>query len=254
MGSESNGVQFNTLLDLTAERRDIGGIAMHTSRTSLALGIVISLLVNGSALATSIGPAEFGPDTMTIDFDSVSGVLTGAEFGTGLTLRSGPAVPPEAEKVPANAVKTDTEFPGAMASPPNKITGAQLVDGGIVGCKFCGIVVEFDAPRAQVGFWVADPDFGQYADFFGPSGSLGTLSVTSHDSGTPFFMGFEEQAGIIRVEIHSVPGVGLGIDNLMFSNVAVPGPASFALLAGGLLAVAAGRSGNRRRWPARRQS
>jgi len=230
----------------------MGDIAMKGFRALLASGLAVSLTVGGTALAGSIGPAQLGPDTVTITFDSISGTLTGAEFNAGLTLRSGPAVSPEAEKVPANVVTTDTEFPGAMASPPNKITGAQQVDGGIVGCKFCGIIVEFDAPRAQVGFWVADPDFGQYADFFGVSGLLGTLSVTSHNSGAPFFIGFEEAAGISRVEIHSVPGVGLGIDNLMFSSVPVPEPSTFALFTSGLLGLAGWR--HARRCPTRRCS
>jgi hypothetical protein len=188
--------------------------------------------VSQTASATSISPAGFAADAQLIDFDSVSGALTGAEFGVGLTLRSGPAVEPDADKVPANFVVTETEFPGAMASPPNKITGAQVTGEG---CKFCSIIIGFDTPRAQVGFWVADPDFGQYAEFIGPSGLLDTLSVTTHDSGSPFFIGFEDPAGIIRVEIHSVTWLGLGIDDLMFSSTTVPEASSAVLLAVGLV-------------------
>jgi hypothetical protein len=208
------------------------------SRVSWLLAYCL-IAVPQTAAAASISPADFDIDAQLIDFDSVSGVLSGAEFDPGLTLRSGPAVEPEAEKVPANFVITETEFPGAMASPPNKIIGAQVTGEG---CKFCSIIIEFDSPRAQVGLWVADPDFGQYADFIGRSGLLGTLSVTTHDSGSPFFIGFEDAGGITRVEIHSVAWLGLGIDNLMFSRAAVPEPSSAVLLVIGLVGVAARRS------------
>jgi hypothetical protein len=109
---------------------------------------------------------------------------------------------------------------------------------GLIKRQSCAVIVTFLGPLpAQAGFWVADPDFGQYAEFFGPSGLIATLSVTSTDSGTPFFMGFEDLAGISEVVLHSTAQFGVGLDNLQFGSP-VPEPSSAALLSFGVASLA----------------
>jgi hypothetical protein len=210
-------------------------------RTLVLLLVIITVLIIPiwSGTAASITPADFDPGATLIDFDSVSGYLDGSEFGAGLRLRSGPGVEPAENAVPADFVKIETEFPHAMASPPNKISGAQLVDGSIIGCKFCAIVIEFDQLQYQVGFWVTDPDNGQFAEFYGPGGLIAVETVAGANSDFPFFIGYEDAGGISRVEVHSVTWLGLGIDNLTFS--AIPEPSTGLLLGLGLAALATRR-------------
>lgn len=209
------------------------------TKLARALFFATALLPMTDASADGpIGASDFDPGSTTINFDAVSGFLDGSEFGPGIHLRSGTGVAPAEDAIPADYVTTNTEFPSAMSSPPHNIRGAaEALDGSLLECKFCSIIVEFDVPRAQVGLWVTDPDNGQVAAFFGPAGSLAALTLTSANSGTAAFLGYEASGGISRVEVRTIPWLGVGIDDLTFSQP-IPEPSTALLLGLGVLALA----------------
>lgn len=209
--------------------------------TVVALFGAILLLAPAAGLAASIGPGDFAPGSTLLTFDEfANGTFLSNDFAAqGVVLGSGPT--PDGLNgggTPAPFVATENG-PVANASAPNKIVGTiNHPLQGLIKCQSCAVVVTFLGPLpTQAGFWVSDPDFGQYAEFFGPSGLIATLSVTGTDSDTPFFMGFEDLAGISEVVLHSTAQFGVGLDNLQFGSP-VPEPSSAALLFFGVASLA----------------
>jgi len=209
-----------------------------------ALGMAVA--VPGGAHAGAINIEDINPGSSLLNFDAFpNGTFLSIEFA-GVLLSSGdtPSLsnssPFVATESAAGAQQTGSQF--GTISKPNKIVGAigSSLDS-VVKCQPCAVVVTFMDPLpTQVGFWVSDPDFGQFAEFSGPIGLLSTLSVTSHDSGTPFFIGFEDANGISQVAMHSVQSFGVGIDDLQFGTP-IPEPSTALLVACGLVGLAVRR-------------
>jgi hypothetical protein len=202
----------------------------------------VLLLAPVAGFAVPIGPGDFAPGSTLLMFDQfANGTFLSNDFAAqGVVLGSGPT--PDGLNgggTPAPFVATENEFPLATASAPNKIVGTiNHPLQGLIKCQSCAVVVTFLGPLpTQAGFWVADPDFGQFAEFFGPSGLIATLSVTSTNSGAPFFMGFEDLSGISEIVLHSTAQFGVGLDNLQF-GAPVPEPSTAALVLFGVASLA----------------
>jgi len=209
--------------------------------------VVASLLLAATgAFAVPIGPADFAPGFTLLTFDEfANGTFLSNEFAAEGVILGSDATPDALNGggVPAPFVATENEFPLATASAPNKIVGTiNHPAQGLIKCQSCAVVVTFLNPiPTQVGFWVADPDFGQFAEFFGPSGLLSTLSVTTTNSGSPFFLGFEDPDGVSEVVLHSTAQFGVGLDNLQFGTP-VPEPSTAALVLLGIACFARRRT------------
>lgn len=213
------------------------------------------LLTPAAAFGVPIGPGDFGSGSTVLTFDEFSnGTFLSGEFAPqGVTLGSGPT--PDGLNgggTPAPFVATENEFPSATASPPNKVIGTiNHPTQGLIKCQSCAVVVTFLSPLpTQAGFWIADPDLGQFAEFFGPSGLVDSLGVTTADSSSPFFVGVEDLGGITEIVLHSTAQLGVGLDNLQFGSP-VPEPSSAALVMAGIaLVVFSGRRIGSRRFAA----
>jgi hypothetical protein len=203
-------------------------------------GLVV-FLSHDAAHAGPIDAGDINSGSTLLSFDEFpNGTFLSNEF-PGVVFRSGDT-PTTGTIESSPFVATENEFPNATHSSPNKIVGA--IGDPPTKCQSCAIVVTFlDPIPTQVAFWVSDPDFGQFAEFSGPGGLLGTLSVTSQDSGTPFFMGFEDASGILSVTVHTVGSFGVGIDDLQFGTP-VPEPSTALLLFGGLIGLSIRRRRN----------
>lgn len=118
------------------------------------------------------------------------------------------------------------------------------------------VILSSDTPVNAAGFFYGDKFNPNGTDpttllaYDGPGGTgtlLGTfvLGTNSYQLGYQVFMGVASTSANIRSlvvsDVYSGTGDGTYIDNIRFSQVATPEPASLALLAVGLLGLAARR-------------
>ncbi|HVP29852.1 MAG TPA: PEP-CTERM sorting domain-containing protein [Myxococcota bacterium] len=211
----------------------------------MVLILLALLLAPALGRAVPIGPGDFAPGSTLLTFDEfANGTFLSNEFAAQkVVFGSGPT--PDGLNgggTPAPFVAIENEFPLATASAPNKIIGTiEHPLQGLIKCGSCAVVATLLGPiPTQVGFWVSDPDLGQFAEFFGPSGLLATITVTTGNSGAPFFIGFEDSGGINQIILHSTAGFGVGLDNFQF-GAPVPEPSTAALALLGLVTVGAAR-------------
>ena len=224
------------------------------SRAVVALCFAFPHVAQGAA----IGPGSIGDSAITLNFDShPHGTLVSDEYEhLGVLLRSGEPPGPELSSNPADWIPSGGSTAPFLwvsiatpslgtSSPPNMASGLMYAAPDyLVGCVSCRKIVTFLYPYpTQVGLYITDADARDFAEFYGLSGLLGTVTVSAGFGG-PVFVGWEEPAGIQQVEV----GWGSSIDDLRYANP-VPEPSSFSLLGLGLVVIA---TFSRRRLPGSR--
>lgn len=202
------------------------------------------------ALALTL-PAVTAEATAIYTFDQVASgtplstelAAVGVVFGSTAPIGPGASSDPADSFRPGEAVAPfvfaiEAVPPSSTTSLPNKVIGAKFDAGGeLVQCARCGIRITLLDPIPRlVQLFVTDPDAGQSVQFFGPSGILDTIVLTT-SSTFPEQVGFSDAGGISEVVLVSAPGVDLGFDDLLF--IPEPGTAQLVLL--GIAALAARR-------------